>query len=125
MLPSVPPPWSAPPRKLCPKCSATLVRSKMLTAPSGVPADPLKSHAACPKAKPVSPGDCPKCAATVARSTMLMTMCGAGKGPVSDEPLGHVVQYHATLPASWNLYHSSPQGGIESDGQGGAAGGPH
>src|SRR5713101_2217352 len=96
---------SVPPRKLCPKCNATLTRSKMLTVPSGTPGvDPLMSHGALPKA-PTRPGFWLKCRATVARSTMLMTMSGDGSGPVSEGPDVHAVQYQLTFPARWNFFH--------------------
>src|SRR5207247_10196263 len=79
----------------------------MLTLPSGVPLDPLRSQAACPYG-PTSPGDCPKCAATRDRSTMLMTMSGGGSGPDSEVPPTHAVQYQLVLPAWWNLYQPAP-----------------
>src|SRR3989442_9322967 len=106
---------SVPPRKLCPKCNATLTRSKMLTVPSGTPGvDPLMSHGALPKAQfpvdrqsvpglAVVPGFWLKCRAMVARSTMLTTMSGDGSGPVSEGPDVHAVQYQLTFPARWNF----------------------
>src|SRR6266446_10266226 len=76
----------------------------MFTVPSGVPLDPLRSHAAFPYGNPTRPGVCPKWTATMARSTMLIAMSGAGSGPVSEAmPAEQAVQYQLTLPAWWNL----------------------